>query len=489
MTDQGSTNGAHGGVGHLLRMAKTQCGVTLAFAALRKADGGFAIATFPTLATDPTWSVEAIDELVRQTWDDPHLTGGSVLVRSGRVLKGMWTGQGHHIKLAAAALSDPDALDQPWGLLCVAEPLAGHFEQDQLNLLGSLAVRLTAYLRARQQVLEGSLAFETGAPHTAHAESAPEPAYEPMVETPVVAEAPRTISDTSAPFVGFAEPAPRGPFDDLFDDEETEHPLDRAADAYAPSEPAWGMERREARADDWEFLGLDEIEWVEAAAPEPPAPAATPTTFEPLAPPSSETLQPTLAFETAPEVARETPPTFTMSTEPEAAPSPSTFGTRADEPAVPTPSTMPTELDSLLGPDPVTGLATLTMLVGRLSNSLAHVRNNEGTVGLILFEVQSTEPGALAPTAVMTVAGRLTNHLRERDMVARIGPTLFAVLVDLRPGAVELETIRDRSYRSLTGGTESGSLRTRSAIASASAGSTLSAEDLLRSAADQLRTR
>ena len=79
--DQGSTNGAHGGVGHLLRMAKTQCGVSLAFAALRKADGGFAIATFPSLTSDPSWSVEAIDELVRQTWEDPHLSGGSVLVR------------------------------------------------------------------------------------------------------------------------------------------------------------------------------------------------------------------------------------------------------------------------------------------------------------------------------------------------------------------------------------------------------------------------
>lgn len=151
---------------------------------------------------------------------------------------------------------------------------------------------------------------------------------------------------------------------------------------------------------------------------------------------------------------------------------------------------MPTELDSLLGPDPVTGLATLTTLVGRLSTSLAHVANNEGTVGLILFEVNSTtEPGPLTTTAVMTVAGRLTNHLRDRDVVARIGPTLFAVLVDLRPGAVELETIRDRSIQSLTGGTAIGGLRTRSSLVSATAGSTVSAEDLLRQAADQLHTQ
>jgi hypothetical protein len=76
-------------------------------------------------------------------------------------------------------------------------------------------------------------------------------------------------------------------------------------------------------------------------------------------------------------------------------------------------------------------------------------------------------------------------------MVARIGPKLFAVLVDLRPGAVDLETIRQRTVSSLTAGIESstGGLQARSAIASASAGSTVTAEDLLRQAADQLRGR
>ncbi len=493
MTDQGSTNGTHGGVGHLLRMAKTQCGVTMAFAALRKADGGFAIATFPTLSADPTWSVEAIDELVRQTWDDPHLAGGSVLVRSGRILKGMWTGQANHIKLAAAALSDPESPEVPWGLLCVAEPLGGHFEQDQLNLLGNLAVRLTAYLRARQQVLEGSPAFESATAPSAP-EAPPEPAYEPMVETPPVAE-PRTISDSSAPFLGFEEQPAPGPFDDLFGPEDEEHPLDLAADAFEPEATRWGAvgEPREPRADDWEFLGLEEIEWVEAATPIPPAPV-TPTSFEPMAPPPVATLEPTISFETAEDAAS------VVTTDPETTDAAATwhetadtgggptFGTRADEPARgPGAPTMPSELDSLLGPDPVTGLASLTTLIGRLSTSLAHVRNNEGTVGLVLIDVGAPEPGPLSTTALMTVAGRLTNHLRDRDMVARIGPALFAVMVDLRPGAVDLEVILERSITSLTGGTERGGLTTRSAMVSATAGSTVSAEELLREAADQLR--
>jgi GGDEF domain-containing protein len=146
----------------------------------------------------------------------------------------------------------------------------------------------------------------------------------------------------------------------------------------------------------------------------------------------------------------------------------------------------------MLGPDPVTGLATLTTLVGRLSASLAHVRNNEGVVGLILVDVAAANgPEPLSTNALMTVAGRLTNHLRDRDMVARIGPTMFAVLVDLRPGAVDIETIRERSVSSLTAGIESstGGLRARSSVASASAGSTVTAEELLRQAADSLRGR
>jgi GGDEF domain-containing protein len=248
-----------------------------------------------------------------------------------------------------------------------------------------------------------------------------------------------------------------GPLENLAD----EHPLDRAADAFVPTGGGWGSAQPTpaARPDDWEFLGLEEIEWVEAAVPSP-SPAAPPEAFP-------------------------AEPIFTA--EP-----PSTFGTRQDEPVVHAPAAVGDELDALLGPDPVTGLATLTTLVGRLSASLTHVRNNEGMVGLILVDVATTSgTEQLSPNALLTVAGRLTNHLRDRDMVARIGPTLFAILVDLRPGAVDLETIRQRSVSSLTAGIESstGGLLARSSIASAGAGSTVTAEELLRQAADQLRGR
>ena len=208
-----------------------------------------------------------------------------------------------------------------------------------------------------------------------------------------------------------------------------------------------------------------------------PAPETSPTSFE---------LPPEPLF--APPPGDPTPIAFEEQVrEPD-----STFGTRESTPTKVGAVTGSGELDAMLGPDPVTGLATLTTLVGRLSASLAHVRNNEGTVGLILVDVTPVSgPLPLSTTALLTVAGRLTNHLRDRDMVARIGPTLFTILVDLRPGAIELETIRQRSVGTLTEGIESstGGLEARSSMASATAGSTVSAEDLLREAADQLLGR
>jgi GGDEF domain-containing protein len=302
------------------------------------------------------------------------------------------------------------------------------------------------------------------------------------------------------------EPALHQEFDDLFGEDVHDHPFDRDPDAFEPAVDHWGAPHPdERRSDNWEFLGLDEIEWVEAAAPAP-APAPAPPDPQPPYGQSDEAFAPApsaprLEDLDAPAARERAPvPNPIRTWVPAGAPSAPagvdeapTFGTRQHEPVAPATPAGPGELDALLGPDPVTGLATLTTLVGRLSSSLAHVRNNEGTVGLILVDVSSAaDPNQpLSTTALMTVAGRLTNHLRDRDLVARIGPALFAILVDLRPGAIDLESICQRSVGSLTAGMEStsGGLEARAATASAAAGSTITAEDLLRQAADQLLRR
>jgi GGDEF domain-containing protein len=473
---EGNGNGAgHGGVAHLLRMAKIQCGASIAFAALRKADGGFAIATFPALTSDPTWSVEAIDELARQTWEDPSLVGGSVLVRSGRALRGMWTGQGHHVRLAAAPLSDPEAPDRPWGLLCVAEPVAGHFEQDQLHLLGGLGVRLTSYLRARQQVIDSAIG--TKAPEEPPpSEAAPEPTPPGTEETEPVDQAASVVPPVAAtyepaPEQGATEapPEPAAPVEERHEPEPVD-PFDQDGDvpqaiaehgeeAWAPEQPAEVENWVIAEADDWSVLSPEDIEWVEAVSP------------------AMETGQVPTAGEPQP-----------AEDEPEPG---SVFGTR--EAPVPEPAAQSggiSDIDAMLGPDPVTGLATLPTLIGRLGTSLAQVQNNEGTVGLVLLEVAARDAGdQLSDSALMTVAGRLTNHLRDRDLVARLGPNLFAVLVDLRPGAVDVETIRQRAAGAIGAEWSAGGLDVRSSVAVAGPGSRVTAEELLRQAAERLRPK
>lgn len=146
-------NTTHGGVMTLLRMARTRCGASLAFAALQGADGRFAIAAFPPLGDESPWSIESIEELAHHAWEDPSLLSDPVLVRTTRLLAPTWSTE-QQAKLAAVPLSDPGVPEAPWGLLCVAEPMKGYFEHDELQALSALAVRLTSYLRARQELFD-----------------------------------------------------------------------------------------------------------------------------------------------------------------------------------------------------------------------------------------------------------------------------------------------------------------------------------------------
>jgi GGDEF domain-containing protein len=487
MESSGMESSAHGGVGHLLRMAKTQCGVAVAFAALRKADGGFAIATFPNLANDPAWTIEAIDELVRQTWEDPVLGGGKVIVRSGRVLRGMWTGQAHHTKMAVAALSDPDLPERPWGLLCMAEPLAGHFEQDELNLLHNLALRLTSYLRARQEVLEGSFAPAATAP--------PANARQLINDTPVVVQRLDQVEWTPIEPLSLAEPdpasfltdgEPAAPSPDLRFDQE---PTPSAAPAPEPPEPP------EPLAGDWALSGASAGEWVEAE-PVPPGGPIGGFAQDPLlqgAP--TQDISPLEDLSPLPHLASFDDPAGPADAAPDLPPVGSWASEGEPRRAEAAPAAPPAEpetgdgLRSLLGPDPVTGLATLPTLLGRLAESLVHVRNHEGSVAVVLLDVTSDfQPGPLSDPALHAVAGRLTNRVRENDLVARVDANLFAVLAHVRQDGIDADTMRSRMVDAVVARADSsaGVLTARSAIAAAAPGDAISAEQLLRDAAESL---
>jgi GGDEF domain-containing protein len=146
-------------------------------------------------------------------------------------------------------------------------------------------------------------------------------------------------------------------------------------------------------------------------------------------------------------------------------------------------------LRSLFGPDPVTGLATLPTLLGRLAEALVQVRNHEGSVAVVLLDVASDyQSSPLSGPALHAVAGRLSNRVRENDLVARVDTNLFAVLAHVREDGIDADTMRDRMVDAIVARADrsAGVLTARSAIAAAAPGDSISAEQLLRDAAESL---
>lgn len=152
--------GTRGGVVNLLRMARVHCGASVAFSALRTAGGSFSIAAYPPPGTtltgdEPDWGVEVLRELVEQAWVDPTLAQARAVVRRVRPRV---EGPLGTVDVAVAAVPLCDLLDplRPWGLLVVARSSEADFDPAQVDTLAGLGRRLTAYLRAREQLLQDS---------------------------------------------------------------------------------------------------------------------------------------------------------------------------------------------------------------------------------------------------------------------------------------------------------------------------------------------
>jgi len=192
-------------------------------------------------------------------------------------------------------------------------------------------------------------------------------------------------------------------------------------------------------------------------------------------------------------------PGSNVSGEPDPHPGPPTtaidqpVATTQSRPAVwPTPEPPPLpareQIDALLCLDELTGLPTLPAFVARLSEGLARIRTQVGTVGVILVEVCfGSQPNDVRTAGLLTAARRLSQFLRDRDFVARIGPSLFAVLIDLSY-EVDLGPVWERTVEVLSApvALPLSALESRSSLVSAATGSVVPAEELLRRAAAQL---
>lgn len=171
--DRVMSRSSRGTATNLLRTAWDLCAADVAFLALQGPDGALQLSsTFPEHAS---WTPEILCRMARGVWADPGLQGGKVLVSpahmdadagDGELEDGgedQWSpryepgappepSSVHPVTIAAAAMIDRGISDEVQGLLCVVNPATGYFDEDQLEALNGLAMRLSAHMKAHEEV-------------------------------------------------------------------------------------------------------------------------------------------------------------------------------------------------------------------------------------------------------------------------------------------------------------------------------------------------
>ncbi len=134
----------------LLSTARAETGAVVAFVALYRSDGSFAITT--SMEEDAPWEGNSLASLARSIWLDPDLTVGKVLVSSARVESGRMKRRQAHV--ASVVLSDAATSDLEWGLLSIIAPTDGKFGDEQVDRIVALSKNLAAYLSARERMID-----------------------------------------------------------------------------------------------------------------------------------------------------------------------------------------------------------------------------------------------------------------------------------------------------------------------------------------------
>src|ERR1022692_1981623 len=149
----------------LLSTARAETGAVVAFVALYRSDGSFAITT--SMEEDAPWEGGSLASLARSIWLDPDLTVGKVLVSSARVEGGRMKRRQAHV--ASVVLSDAATSDLEWGLLSIIAPTDGKFGDEQVDRIVALSKNLAAYLSARERMIDDlmdAVDEESGKPPT-----------------------------------------------------------------------------------------------------------------------------------------------------------------------------------------------------------------------------------------------------------------------------------------------------------------------------------
>jgi|GEM_PF-2531371 len=413
----------------LLSTARAETGAVVAFVALYRSDGSFAITT--SMEEDAPWEGSSLASLARSIWLDPDLTVGKVLVSSARVEGGRMKRRQAHV--ASVVLSDAATSDLEWGLLSIIAPTDGKFGDEQVDRIVALSKNLAAYLSARERMIDDlmdAVDEESVTPPTTRATSATrttEQSKDPDLED-LISETARDDDLGVDRFEADRAGAPRE-MHELHDEPDNEDDISTPHIGSAEEEMDMEFEDLAAR------LGTNGVRDV---------PVRT-VGDEPNDEVHIIPTQPRDGSEEAEEIEE-----VDMSDEVHARMA------RQERP-----------LDDEDDDFEVVPMSELTIqvtepgLVEQIGDAMDAIGKSVETVALIHLKIAYDDTAAIVPTeaARMLVAQSIRECVRYDDNVSRVGENSFVVVARLRPGSPKPSAIEKRltkAARRATGWTDTG---------------------------------
>lgn len=141
-------------------------------------------------------------------------------------------------------------------------------------------------------------------------------------------------------------------------------------------------------------------------------------------------------------------------------------------------------LDELLrGEDPLTGLLPLGALLGRTGRLLGAAGTGGGVLAMVVVDLAG---GQVEDDVLLLATHAIRDQLRFDDPVARIGPATFAAAVPLMGGMSTGQALEEHLARAVLAAIASDDVEVRSAHAVAQLDDRHDADELLRSALENL---
>ncbi len=396
----------------LLNTARAETGAAVAFVALYRADGSFAITT--SMEEDVPWEGRSLASLARSIWLDPDLAVGKVLVSSARVEGGRRKRRQAHV--ASVVLSDAAVSDLEWGLLSIIAQNDHKFPEDQLERIGALSKNLAAYLSARERMIDDLM------------DAVQDEGNEPTTSPSIGDEGDTDLEEIFIETVRAAEPVA---------------PSDAGDEAIADiGTPITGPDREEV-------AGTPRERAVDAAMRSDVDDFSTRAGSNGVRDTAPRTVREEHHDEIHVILPRPPDVAHAPDTGPDGAPTEDDAG-----------ETLPADAAEPLVPE-LTLNVVQPGLVDHIADAMDAIGDGVETVALIHLKITYDDTASIVPTeaARVLVAKAIKNSVRYDDKVARVGENSFVFVARQRPGSPDPAAIQKRlvkAARKATGWTDAG---------------------------------